>query len=711
MQNRNQTQDAWTRPHRTVKASETRSSQRSYLQIVWLLIQVNMVVISVSFTVPLGFAKQTDTRQPQSAIGESKLPLREEQQRPSEFTLSGLAADEKNEVMAGVQLTLYRLKRGLAPVQIAETRSNPAGKFLFTDVPSIAETEREGSLHYVLVATAEQRASIIKRVSMNSDVEITLQLTPARKLSGKILDPVGKPVQGALIWCDDFSESPLPNVMSAISDADGNFKIVDLPSCRKDQQPANVLQTGDKETDQIYRIVVHHPDYADQVLGVVQFPVDKTVTLGHGGQISGKIVDAVTGKPAADVTVTIQRTKQTSIEVADRNRLRFARTNSDGVYEFENLAPAEYNVWSSAPERTCVTLNSVPVIEKQRHQAPDLELIEGGWIEGRILTLLGKPVSRDPTTGDRLRVGLNGPARPRSGTSFESCPVGDDGHFRLRVPAGRNFPYLISTSTWSQIWRKEKFEQGIDVAVGQTRNLTFRVRNTPPNTPPPRPPTRDPVKLPPPVPIERDAAETIRDLGGWYQLDEHGHVVEINMSYDDRTGVRYDNTYDETDDALRIAPAFPRLKRLLLRKGQASDESMACLADLEGLDTFFVWDAIRLTDACAPNLVHLKNLTEIHLDQGHIGDETLKVLASLPKLKRMSLQGNAFTDTGLAHLARATELRSAWIGMSKGMITDAGLEHLAGLKQLEELEVQKSEVTEEGIASLKKKLPLLRIIK
>lgn len=695
----------------TVSENERGSKRCSGIRIVWLLIQINMVLISGSLSTPAGLAQEAETPKQQTSLDASNQPPRDGQQELRGLTLSGLTADEANQGRADVHLTLYRMKHGLAPVEIANTRSNPTGLFQFSEVPSIEGTESEGSAHYVVVATAEKRASVIKRISTSSDGKITLEMRPAEKFSGRILDPEGVPEQGAVIWCEDFSESPLANAMSAISDADGKFTIVDLPSCRKDQQPIDPLQSREKETDRIYRIVVHHPDFADQVLGVVQFPEFKTITLAHSGQVGGKVVDAVTGKPAAGIAVTIQPTKQTSIEVADRNWLRFAQTNSDGVYEFKNLAAAEYNVWTSAPERTCVALNSFPITKNQRHQAPDLELIEGGWIEGRILTLLGQPVSRDPTTGDRLRVGLNGPARPRSGTSFESCTVGEDGHFRLRAPAGRNFPYLISTSAWSQIWRKEKFEQGIDVADGQTLKVTFRVRNTAPISPPARRPARDPVKLPPPVDNERDAAETIRDLGGWYQLDEEGHVVEINMVYNDRTGVRYDNDYVDTDEAMRIAPAFPRLKRLLLRKGQATDDSMACLADLEGLDKFYVWDATGLTDACAPHLGHLKNLTSVHVSQGGIGDDTLKVLADLPKLQRMSLQGNAFTDAGLAHLARATQLRSAWIGMSTGTITDAGLQHLMDLKHLEQLEVQQSEVTEEGIATLKKKLPHLRIIK
>jgi hypothetical protein len=84
-----------------------------------------------------------------------------------------------------------------------------------------------------------------------------------------------------------------------------------------------------------------------------------------------------------------------------------------------------------------------------------------------------------------------------------------------------------------------------------------------------------------------------------------------------------------------------------------------------------------------------------------IGDAALEALAKLPKLSKMSMQQNAFTDDGLAHLVDMQQLRSLWIGMSKGKITDAGLAHLAGLEDLEALDVQQSQVTDAGLEHLK----------
>jgi hypothetical protein len=507
------------------------------------------------------------------------------------------------------------------------------------------------------------------------------------------------PVPGALVWDDGFWGGPLAGMRSATADTDGHFAISDLPPF---DEPKRALQLGKRVVAPatIHRLLVRHPDFAERRHEYSRVPGMLNITLEHGGGIRGRVVDAVTGKPVPAVRVEIQATKQSS-RAADHRGWRETQTNVEGEYEFSRLPPAEYNVWAHDADRTCAALDSVPVVAGAVCQAADLELVEGGWLEGRVSTIRGQPISHDPETGSRLHVALNGPSRPRSGTRFESCLVDDEGRFRLRVAPGRNFPYLAAPEVWQRTWRLEKFERGVSVESGRTVAINFRLLDRPAYlTPPPRP-ERDPVKLPPATAAERDAAETIRDLGGWYQLDKEGHVVEINMVYHEEGGVRNDNNYTDSDEALRIAPAFPRLTRLYLHKRQATDESLKYLIDLKGLQTFFIWDATAITDVGARHLAHLENLENIHLGSSQMGDAALEALSRLPKLSRMSLQKNAFNDAGLAHLAEMRCLRALWIGMSKGKITDAGLAHLSGLEDLEELDVQQSQITDAGLEHLK----------
>src|SRR5262249_32290662 len=77
------------------------------------------------------------------------------------------------------------------------------------------------------------------------------------------------------------------------------------------------------------------------------------------GEIRGRVVDGGTGKPAAAVVVTIQTTKQSLAGKRNEAVCRETRTNAEGEYGFSELAPAAYNIWADAEERTCAALNSV----------------------------------------------------------------------------------------------------------------------------------------------------------------------------------------------------------------------------------------------------------------------------------------------------------------------------------------------------------------
>ena len=66
----------------------------------------------------------------------------------------------------------------------------------------------------------------------------------------------------------------------------------------------------------------------------------------------------------------------------------------------------------------------------------------------------------------------------------------------------------------------------------------------------------------------------------------------------------------------------------------------------------------------------------------------------------MSLQGNRFSDDGLARLEGKNHLKRLHIGLGGLRITDAGLAHLKGFEELEILDIQNSDVTAQGLDQL-----------
>ena len=82
----------------------------------------------------------------------------------------------------------------------------------------------------------------------------------------------------------------------------------------------------------------------------------------------------------------------------------------------------------------------------------------------------------------------------------------------------------------------------------------------------------------------------------------------------------------------------------------------------------------------------------------------------MPQIEGLSLQQNAFTDAGLAHLASLHRLKELWIDTGETDITDAGLAHLHGLKSLATLAISDTHAAPEGVAQLKQTLPGLKTV-
>lgn len=611
--------------------------------------------------------------------------------------LAGVCQDENGVALKDVQVAVYREDfRQLKAERLREGTTDDQGRFRFTDLPALPrQAERVGWM-YALTCTRKGRASAIQRLSGETPTDkITITMKPGATLQGRVTDSSGKPIAGAWVWTNGLLNDPLPGVFSSGTDAEGRYAITDLPAwdVAKQKPIPSADGRGASVISHCY-FSVRHPDYGEQRPAYKRVPDSINITLQPAGIIEGRVLDQFTGKPAADIVVCMQSTNKSKAIGFHQTR-----TDRDGKYRFSSLPNAIYNIWANAPERACAAIDSFAVTAGKTHQAPDLKLIEGGWIEGRLIDAeIGKPISRDPQSKRRLAVAVYGPSRPKSGAACDFSEVDDNGVFRLHVAPGTNYPYIMYPEVWNRTQRREFYQKGIEVKSGEIVSMVFRILPKEP-IPDPEP---SPVRLQLPVAEERKAAERIRQLGGWHEVDKNNHIVEVNMVYHETPDkVRYENKRTDTDEALRAVKAFPRLKRLALYKGQASDEALASVAGLKALEGLFIWDAEKITDAGVKHLAGLPKLETIHISNGQLGDGALEVFAGLPALKHLSLQGNAFSDEGLKHLEDMKQLRSLWIGNNRKSITDAGVKHLAGLTMLEQLDLQGSRLSDEGAAALK----------
>ena len=269
------------------------------------------------------------------------------------------------------------------------------------------------------------------------------------------------------------------------------------------------------------------------------------------------------------------------------------------------------------------------------------------------------------------------------------------------------------TEYWDRTQRRDYFEKGVEVKAGEAVNVVFHIMATKP-IPDPVP---NPVRLPIPVEAERQGAARIRQFGGNYSLDAENHVVDVIMVKYESMSVRNGenvwstlvNDITDTDEGLRTANAFPRLKRLILNKGQATDDGLKSLATLANLEFLFIENS-PITAAGVGHLTGLKQLKNLDLRDGQLVDDSLAELGKMRQLRSLSIGGNSFSDDGLKHLADLKELRSLSLGFNRPPLTDAGVKHLAGLTTLVSLDLQMSQLSDAGVVALKDMKQLQRLL-
>jgi hypothetical protein len=194
-----------------------------------------------------------------------------------------------------------------------------------------------------------------------------------------------------------------------------------------------------------------------------------TPLLQRASTISGRVVYADTGLPAVGVRV---RAQANSSHVGSRATEGMAMTDDDGRYQLVNLSPANWNVWAESDGWTVVAIDALPVVAGQDVKDADLHLIEGGYIKGRVVdAVTGKPMTRAGKA--RILVGVYGPMRPRSGPAVVGQYVDSKGEFRIQVPPGKNFPYVMGVDSSNRRGSRKYFEKGVEVEDGKETVIEF----------------------------------------------------------------------------------------------------------------------------------------------------------------------------------------------------------------------------------------------
>ncbi|HUV64070.1 MAG TPA: carboxypeptidase regulatory-like domain-containing protein, partial [Sedimentisphaerales bacterium] len=386
-------------------------------------------------------------------------------------SISGRCLDANGQPLSNAQVMVYCRDSGQNSVtRVAQSRTDSEGRFRLGPITPPTE-EDQGHKSYFVLVPANGHGPAWGAVNLYEETIEPLELTAhnSAAVSGRVVTEDSKPVAGAQVWVRgiisaEATDEPLSAVnrfsthvplpgWSATTDSDGSFRIAGIPDATRIQ------------------LFVSHRDFAGSIVHVKAGSHAKII-VQPGAAITGRVLYGKTGKPAAGVVVGVQGVEHISIPAGWMATGGLAVTDEQGRYRLESLPGGKYNVYPEAEDLTVVALDSFEVKPGEVRETPDLVLIEGGFIAGRVIDeATGKPVK----PGQHSDVAIYGPSRPKSGAAVEISRIREDGSFRIRVAPGSNYIYLRPREDWGR-GRINLRSPWVDVAEGQTVEVEFKVR-------------------------------------------------------------------------------------------------------------------------------------------------------------------------------------------------------------------------------------------
>jgi beta-lactamase regulating signal transducer with metallopeptidase domain/protocatechuate 3,4-dioxygenase beta subunit len=377
------------------------------------------------------------------------------------ITIHGRCYDETDRSLAGVRIRIYRWERQIdvPPDLVADLRTDEQGLFRSEGIGTRSSEEETRRDLYVLATHTGHATSCARVLDLDETIEIPFELySQPISLAGDVKDEQGRPVAGALVSRGYFSSHDTGD-RTAVTDEHGRFEIHGISP--RDES-LHVLRVP-RDPFQVWPMTmlrVHHPDYAHAMIAMGDPTARTQITLPTPAIVTGRVVDAVTGRPVSNVRVGAQEV--TSSHWGED------RTDDQGYYRLR-LLDGRYNIFTTdeIPDRVCIALDSVPATQGKTVRHPGLLLVRGAVVHGVVIDEeTNQPVQR--TTPWPLIVGNYGPARPKSGAAILGANIETDGSYRLRVAPGENHLYLATQEYYGGT--------NIEVHEGEERRVDLNAR-------------------------------------------------------------------------------------------------------------------------------------------------------------------------------------------------------------------------------------------
>lgn len=363
---------------------------------------VSRPTMSVTASAP-GFATTT---QPEIRLAGSDEPVEVNFNLDTGKAISGRLAAPTGEGVPGATVEVF----GYQPrdqTWYAEARSENDGTFVIPDL-------RPGM--YVVQARAEGWSEGRYPQAEAGDVGLEISMSKQRAVTGKVTDGAsGDPVDEFTVHVHRFNHGAETHGASLRNKrfrgrAEGQFEM-----------------GGFDPGSYVVRVVAdgYAPSYSEMfVIADGEDGPFVEVRLTEGGRISGRVVDARSGKPVVGATVSTQDnryvenplTNLLGSRIPRRTTARSVTTDSEGRFLLTALEAGEYQLQITHPDYPARILQDIELADGGRTAVPDVSMQAGGSVRGHVFDgasepLAGATVSLTLASG----AGFQGPADARTG--------------------------------------------------------------------------------------------------------------------------------------------------------------------------------------------------------------------------------------------------------------------------------------------------------
>jgi Leucine-rich repeat (LRR) protein len=136
---------------------------------------------------------------------------------------------------------------------------------------------------------------------------------------------------------------------------------------------------------------------------------------------------------------------------------------------------------------------------------------------------------------------------------------------------------------------------------------------------------------------------------------------------------------------------------------QLTDAALVYLSQMFRLERLTLHWNENITDTGIIHLTKLKSLTMLDINHARITDKGLAYLAKIQTLENLNLPSAGITDDGIEHITQLHNLRYLWAGGSSlSRLSDRSLHYISALENLEELHIGGTGFSDEGMKHIAK---------